>query len=93
MPTLYPPNPAAWAMLTALGAPAHRWHGTVAITGAEDDRGLTAPLTDHHLVLIAEAHRRPCDPAGDPHPSRIVHSGHLSHGAFTATRANPMPVG
>jgi hypothetical protein len=43
-------------MLTAVGAPAHCWHGTVAITGAEDDHGLTTPLTDNQLALIAEAH-------------------------------------
>jgi hypothetical protein len=62
MPELYPPNPVAWAMLTALGAPAHRWHGTVAVTGTEDDDGLTAPLTGHQLDLIAHAHRRALRP-------------------------------
>ncbi|ONI92638.1 hypothetical protein ALI22I_02945 [Saccharothrix sp. ALI-22-I] len=62
MPELYPPNPLAWAMLTILGAPAGRWHGTVAITGREDEDGLTAPLTDHQFGLIGHAHRQALRP-------------------------------
>ncbi|NUT53496.1 MAG: hypothetical protein HOV94_40345 [Saccharothrix sp.] len=55
---LYPANPTAWAMVTALGGPDGQWRGPVAITGAEDDEGVSASLADHQLALVTDAHRR-----------------------------------
>jgi hypothetical protein len=60
VPQLYPSNPVASAVLTTLGHPPHRWSGTIAIVGTENEDGLTAPLTTDQLALISKAHRLAC---------------------------------
>ncbi|XVV07757.1 hypothetical protein ACQPW3_21205 [Actinosynnema sp. CA-248983] len=71
IPDLYPPNPASWATLTALGAPAQPWHGTVAITGVEDTTdGLTTSLTRDQIDLITRTHQRAHRPHQDGRPGR-----------------------
>ncbi|SES00858.1 hypothetical protein SAMN05216188_11982 [Lentzea xinjiangensis] len=64
---LYPPNPVAWTMLTALGHPARRWFGTIALLGTENEDGVTASLTPDQLDLISMPTARPFNPASDPH--------------------------
>lgn len=54
---LYPANPTSWAMVTALGGPDGQWRGPVAVTGTEDDDGMTTSLTDDQVEVIAQAHR------------------------------------
>jgi hypothetical protein len=60
----YPPNPVASVVLTSLSSPPRAWHGTAAIVGTENERGLTSSLTTHQLELINRAYHLATEEAG-----------------------------